>query len=204
MNYRVIQRNEYRSLVGIHLDAFHGFFLSSLGGRFLSAYYNAAIKSDEAIAACALNEDAQIQGFATGCVRSRGFHKRLIFKNLFTFVYQGLIILFTNPKSLMRLAYNLDKIANEKDDGNYAELISIGVSHASKGSGVGKTLIKIFEEEAKRRGCKRIALTTDYYNNESVVNFYLHSGYKVFYEFTAYPNRRMYKLIKELESVNTA
>lgn len=198
MKYKVIERNEHQFLAGIHLDAFHGFFLSSLGKRFLTAYYNAALESEETIAVCAVDDDAKIQGFGTGCVHSKGFHKRLILHNFFTFLLHGLIILFNNPKALMRLAKNLDKISNENDDGNYAELISIGVSKECKGLGVGKSLIKIFEEEAIRKGCKRISLTTDYYNNDDVVTFYMHSGYKVFYEFTTFPKRKMYKLIKDL------
>lgn len=198
MNYKVIHKNEHRYLADIHLDAFHGFFLSSLGKRFLNAYYNAALNSDETIAVCAIDDNEEIQGFGTGCVQSRGFHKRLIMQNLFKFLVQGFIIFFSNPKAIIRLVKNLDKISNENDDGNYAELISIGVSHSYKGLGIGHTLIKEFEEEAKSKGCKKISLTTDYYNNKEVVAFYLHSGYKVFHEFTAYPNRRMYKLIKDL------
>jgi len=198
MKYKVAQKNEHRYLADIHLDAFIGFFLSSLGKRFLNAYYNAALKSDESIAVCAIDDDLQIQGFGTGCVISKGYHKRLIFKNLFTFLFQGIIILFSNPKALMRLFRNMDKITNKNDDGNYAELISIGVTHKCKGAGVGKALIKMFEGEAKSRGCKKITLTTDYYNNEEVVNFYLHSGYKIYYEFYTFPKRKMYKLIKDL------
>lgn len=201
MNYKVINKNEHRYLTNIHLDAFHGFFLSSLGKRFLNAYYNAALRSNETIAVCAVDDDEQIQGFGTGCIQSKGYHKKLILNNILTFSWQGFIILFTNPKALLRLALNLDKIANEKDDGNYAELISIGVSHAHKGLGVGKKLITIFEEEAKRKGCMKVSLTTDCYNNDEVIAFYIHSGYKIYYEFTTFPNRKMYKLIKELHDL---
>lgn len=200
MNYKVIQKNEHQYLADIHLDAFHGFFLSSLGKRFLDAYYSAALNCDETIAVCAIDENGQIQGFATGCIRSKGYHKRLILNHFFTFLYQGLILLFTNPMALLRLSLNLDKISDEKDDGNYAELISIGVSHTYKSLGIGKVLIKNFEEEVKRRGAERITLTTDYYQNDKVVAFYLHTDYKIFYEFTAFPKRRMYKLIKNLNA----
>jgi len=201
MNYKVINRNEHRYLVDIHLDSFHGFFLSSLGERFLKAYYRSALKSIETIAVCAIDKDEKIQGFATGCIQSKGYHKRLILNNLFTFLYQGLIILISKPKALIRLLLNLDKISEVNDDGKYAELISIGVSHSCKGLGVGKTLIKMFEEEARRKDCKKITLTTDYYNNMEVIAFYLHSGYNVFYEFNAYPKRKMYKLIKDLSDM---
>lgn len=198
MIYKIMQKNEHQNLADIHLDTFYGFFLSSLGKCFLNAYYNAAINSDESIAVCAIDDNLQIQGFGTGCILSKGFHKRLLLNNLRTFMYPGLKILFSNFNALIRLARNLDKIYSQNDDGNYAELISIGVSNQYKRLGVGKELIKIFEEEAKKKGCKKIALTTDYNNNDEVITFYLHCGYKVFYEFTAYPKRRMYKLIKDL------
>lgn len=198
MNYKVLQKGEHQSLAEIHLDAFHGFFLSSLGENFLNAYYTAALNNDKTIAVCAIDENGLVQGFGTGCIESKGYHKRLLLENFLTFSYQSLILLFTNPKALLRLIRNLDKNFNKKDDGKYAELISIGVSHTCKGLGVGKALIKIFEEEARKKGCKKIALTTDYYNNEKVITFYRHFGYEVFYDFTTFPNRRMYKLIKDI------
>ena len=93
MNYKVAQENEHLQLADIHMDAFHGFFLSSLGKRFLNTYYNAALKSNESIVVYAYDDNLRIQGFATGCTLSRGFHKRLIVHNFFTFLFQGLIII---------------------------------------------------------------------------------------------------------------
>ena len=61
--------------------------------------------------------------------------------------------------------------------------------------------MKIFEEKAFIGGSKRITLTTDYNNNERVVAFYKKSGYRIYYDFITYPNRKMYKLIKDLEKV---
>ncbi len=199
MNYKIVQRNEYHDLAEIHLDSFKGFFLATLGKRFLLTYYKAVLGSNETISVCAVDDEGKFLGFGTGCVQSKGYHKRLILQNPFSFLVQGLIILFTNPKALKRLGKNLDKISSDKDDGNYAELISICVSHLSKGTGIGRSLLKEFEEEVKRRKCKKITLTTDYFNNKEVMAFYLRSGYKVLYEFTANPNRRMYKLIKDLQ-----
>lgn len=179
------------------MDAFHGFFLSSLGKHFLNSYYCAALKNDKTIAVGAFDDKGQIQGFATGCIKSKEFHNQLMMNNLLTFIYHGSVLLFTNPKALLRLLLNLDKIHHKNDDGNYAELISIGVYHTIKGMGIGKTLVKTFEDEAKRKGCQKITLTTDYYKNQDTVNFYFHSGYKVFYEFYSFPKRKMYKLIKD-------
>ena len=199
MNYRALKQDEHIYFAGLHMDAFQSFFLSTLGEKFLDAYYKAVLKSKETIAVCAVDDNSQLQGFATGCTYSKGYHKRLILRNLTAFFYIALIILFTKPKALIRILMNLDKIASNNDDGNYAELISIGVCQSSKGNGAGKDLVKTFEDEAKRRGCNKISLTTDYINNNDVISFYTKCGYKVFYEFTTYPKRKMYKFIKHLE-----
>jgi ribosomal protein S18 acetylase RimI-like enzyme len=105
---------------------------------------------------------------------------------------------FGKPSVFYRLAINLEKNASQKDDNDYAELLSIAVLPESKGSGIGKKLLESFEAEVKRRGGKKLALTTDFENNEAVVNFYQKCGYTIFYDFVTYPKRRMYKMIKIL------
>lgn len=198
MNCRVIKQTEYDSLAKIHLLAFNDFFLTTLGYGFLKTYYQACLKNKESIAVCAANENGEIIGFGIGCFHSRGFHKRLLLANFTKFSIQALRILFTNPKAIFRLINNLDKNSNKKDDGNYTELLSIGVSSDYKNLGIGKELIKAFEQEAIKKGSRKIALTTDYLNNDQIISFYNKAGYIVFYEFITYPNRKMYKLIKEL------
>lgn len=198
MIIRVADKSDFKFLADIHIKAFDDFFLTSLGVNFLQAYYKASLKSKESIAFCATNQEGKIIGFSSGCTLAAGFHKRLVFANFFLFLFQGIILLFTKPKAILRLARNLDKNENETDDGKYAELLSIGVLPSSKGLGVGKALIKAFEEEAQKRGCKKISLTTDYTGNQDVLSFYKNTGYEVFYEFTTYPHRKMYKLIKNI------
>lgn len=198
MKYRTVQKNEYESLAKLHSLAFNDFFLTTLGDGFLKTYYKAALKSKESIAVCAVDDDGSIVGFSTGCLKSKGFHKKLFITNFAQFSFQALHILFSNPKALLRLLNNMDKKANPNDDGNYSELLSIAVSPLHKGLGIGNKIIKTFEMEASNKGCNKIALTTDYTNNHQVLSFYKKSGYVVFYEFITYPNRRMYKYIKEL------
>lgn len=185
-------------IVNIHLQAFPEFFLTSLGKRFLKTYYKSVIADQTGISLGLINDKNEFVGFSVGTNISKGFHKRLVKKNILPFLVQGLIILFINPKSILRLIKNFDKGNNKDDDGNYAELLSIAVSPEAKGAGIGKEMIAQFEAEAKAKGCIKVALTTDYFNNDDVIAFYKKSGYEVFYEFTTYPKRRMYKLIKNL------
>lgn len=200
MNVRAVDKTEFHVLADIHERAFDGFFLTTLGNRFLRTYYKASLNSAESVAVCTVNDKDQIVGFCIGCTLSKGYHKRLIQSNFAAFLLQGILILFTRPKAIYRLAFNLDKSTNNTDDGNYAELLSIGVLPEAKGTGAGKEMISAFEFEASKRGCQKIALTTDFDNNEHVLEFYKRSGYKILCEFTTYPNRRMYKLIKNVQS----
>ena len=198
MKYRAVKISESKELVKIHLESFKDFFLTSLGERFLNTYYKSCLKSEESIAICAIDENENIIGFSVGCLRSKGFHKRLIRQDLTAFALQVIIILLSNPKAIVRLVNNLEKNSDKNDDGDYAELLSIGVLPNYNGQGVGKELVKRFEEEAIEKGFAEMALTTDFNDNNKVLQFYKSTGYSVYYEFITYPNRRMYKLKKKL------
>ena len=200
MIYRNTKTSESKILTQIHRVAFKDFFLTTLGKRFLNTYYSSGLKSTESISICAVDENDQIIGFSMGCTQAKGYHKRLVKQNFIEFLLQGIAFLFSKPNALWRLAKNMEKNKITHDDGNYAELLSIAVLPNAKGVGIGKKMIAQFEAEAKSRGCTKIALTTDFYNNDDVIAFYKKIGYGVFYEFTTYPNRKMYKLIKELNN----
>ena len=198
MNIRKATVNDVDTIVKIHLDAFKGFFLTSLGAQFLKFYYSCFIKSNETVTVVA-EENGVIYGFSASTKVCKGFNSRLIKSNLFAFTILSLKMLFTTPKSLLRLVKNLTKKGESvEDDEDYAELYSIGVSKAAQGKGVGKLLLAESERVMKAEGVQRVSLTTDFYNNEQAVGFYHSMGYGTLYEFVTYPNRKMYRLIKTL------
>lgn len=195
MVIRKAKTSDVCGIVSIHKSAFQGFFLTSLGDSFLSVYYSSFIKSDETVILCA-EEDGKLLGFSAATRVCKGFNGRLIKTNALKFMMVGLRLLFTNPPALMRLVKNFTKKSDEvEDDENYGELYSIGVDADAQGKGVGKALLA---ETEKLIGIDKLSLTTDYFNNESTIAFYLKCGYKVLYEFTAYPNRKMLRMIKAL------
>ena len=191
--------NDVVDIVDIHEQAFPGFFLTTLGRRFLCLYYKCMCKCDAAITLCAV-EDGEVKGFATSSYHSQGFNTTLIKKNLFKFGLMGVELLFTKPKAILRLVRNLDKKAGEKaivDKGEYAELYSIAVKPGNQGLGIGKKLLIATEEDVAKHNTK-ISLTTDFYHNEKTIGFYHSLGYQDYYEFVAYPDRKMWRMIKEL------
>lgn len=195
MIVRKAKISDVDGIVSIHKNAFKGFFLTSLGDSFLSVYYSCFIKSNETVILCA-EEDGKLLGFSAATKVCKGFNGRMIKENALKFMMVGLRLLFTNPPALVRLVKNFTKKSDEvEDDENYGELYSIGVNSNAQGKGVGKALLT---ETELLMGIEKLSLTTDYYNNESTVAFYQKCGYKVLYEFTAYPNRKMLRMIKEL------
>lgn len=108
------------------------------------------------------------------------------------------MLLFTKSKALLRLAKNLTKKGSVTDKGDYAELMSIAVDKKIQNIGAGKAMIDYLEETLRRRGIMRLSLTTDHDDNEATLAFYTKRGFKSMYEFITYPNRKMYRLIKEL------
>lgn len=198
MNVRKATADDVNTIVQIHLDAFEGFFLTSLGSKFLKFYYSCFIKSKETVTMVA-EENGVICGFYASTKVCKGFNSRLIKSNFLAFIMLSLKMLFTTPRSLLRLGKNLTKKGDRvEDDEDYAELYSIGVSKAAQGKGVGKLLLAESERVMKDEGVQRVSLTTDYYNNDQAVGFYHSMGYETLYEFVTYPDRRMYRLIKTL------
>lgn len=198
MNIRKATIDDVDTIVEIHLNAFDGFFLTSLGPAFLKFYYTCFIKSNETITMIA-EEDGVIYGFSASSKFCKGFNSRLIKRNLLAFGLLSLKMLLIRPTSLVRLVRNLTKKGeNVIDNEDYAELYSIGICKLAQGKGVGKKLLSKSEQVMKEEGVSRVSLTTDYDNNNQAVGFYHSMGYETLYEFVTYPNRKMYRLIKKL------
>ncbi|MBR5842571.1 MAG: GNAT family N-acetyltransferase [Bacteroidaceae bacterium] len=198
MEIRRAKVEDVPQIVKNHEDAFEGFFLTTLGSRFLQFYYRAFVNSQDGVVYCAV-ENGHVLGFSAATKQCRGFNTRLIKNNILSFFVLAVKLMFTQPGALIRLAKNLTKKSDEVvDNEDYAELYSIGVSSEAQGKGIGKKLLYATESALKDEGVDKVSLTTDYNNNESAVAFYHSMGYSTLYEFIAYPNRKMYRLIKVL------
>lgn len=185
-------------IVQIHHDAFENFFLTSLGTDFLKFYYSSFIKNNETVCMVEIDNDI-IVGFSASTVMSKGFNTRLIKSNLPNFVLWSFKMLFSNPKALIRLVRNLVKKSDAMEDNeDYAELFSIAVKSNQQNKGIGKILLSETEKELKTKGVENLSLTTDYHDNDATIGFYKSMGYNILYEFTTYPQRRMYRFIKQL------
>lgn len=197
---REASKADIKRIVAVHNAAFKDFFLTSLGSRFLALYYRSVLRNPRGILLVSDNGDGVI-GFCAGTLLSAGFNSNLIKKNFSAYALEGLKLLFTNPVSLWHLFKNFSKEdSNVGDKGEYAELLSIAVDPNAQRSGAGKSMLLALEEEVKKRGGQQLSLTTDFNENEKAIGFYHSLGYREWYDFVTYPNRRMYRLIKDIQN----
>lgn len=194
---RNVSYEDLDAIVSVHNSAFQGFFLTELGFSFLKLYYRSVLKSKQGILLGAY-VDGVLVGFCAACRKSAGFNSSLIRENLLRFILAGLKMLFVKPLAVLRLIKNLTKTGDTRDTGEYAELMSIGVVKTVQNSGAGKLLLAYLENILKQDGIRRLSLTTDLEENENTLAFYSKRGFKEMYTFETYPQRKMYRLIKEL------
>lgn len=194
----IASKDDVSQIVEIHNEAFKDFFLTSLGSTFLSTYYRSVRRNSHGILLIC-KSDNKIVGFCAATLNSKGFSTSLVIGDFFSYLMIVAKLLFSNPAALVRLYKNFSKKNKTiEDDGNYAELLSIGVLQSSQGQGVGKSLLQELEKEVRSKGRKRLSLTTDFYDNDRTLKFYKSLGYEVMYDFIAFPNRRMFRYIKNL------
>lgn len=201
MKIKIVSKQEINSVVKVHNESFQGFFLTELGNHFLKIYYESIRKNSKGIL-LGYFEGGQLYGFAAATTLSKGFNKNLIKSNWFPFSLIGMKLLVTRMHALIRLFKNFSKTSTSvTDNEDYAELLSIGVSNERQGMGIGKKLLIELEKKMQLEGCSKLSLTTDFHNNEKAVGFYKNLGYDIYYDFITYPNRKMYRMIKEINKI---
>lgn len=188
---RKIHSNDIGRVVGVHLLSFPGFFLSFLGPRFLSLFYSGICSAPEGIAYVYLNDDGIPSGFVAGTSNPGGFYSRLLKRDWFKFALASIIPVLKKPSVIGRVARAVSYPAGNPIGNDVAGLFSIGVLPELQGTGAGKKLVQAFLYEAAKRGCKRVFLTTDRDNNDSVNAFYEKLGFSVERQYVTPEGRRM-------------
>ena len=167
------------AVVRTHLASFPGFFLSFLGPRFLSVFYAGVCAAPEGIGIVYFNADGDPAGFVAGSSNPRGFYSRLLKQDWLKFSLASIGAIVRKPRVIGRIARGLFHPGGNPVGDDVAGLFSIGILPELQGTGAGKLLVHAFLEEARKRGCKKVFLTTDADGNESVNSFYQKLGFTV-------------------------
>ena len=178
------QLSHLDSIVQIHLAAFEGFFLETLGERFLKELYLGFLVEPSGLCLVAIDRK-DVVGFVAGTTEPEGFFRRLLRRRWHAFVLAGAASLTLHPirvgkKFLRALRYRGERPA---DVPNATLLNSIGVVPSGIGRGIGKMLISAFCERAQLSGASTVFLTTDRDRNDAVNQFYLLNGFKLHSSF---------------------
>jgi ribosomal protein S18 acetylase RimI-like enzyme len=179
------------AVVQTHLVSFPGFFLSFLGPRFLSLFYAGICVAPEGISFVYLNDVGLPAGFVAGSSNPRGFYSRLLNHNWLKFAFASVGAIFRRPAVISRVVRGLFHPGGNPVGDDVAGLFSIGVLPELQGTGAGKLLVQAFLCEAGMRGCKRVFLTTDREDNESVNAFYNKLGFGIERQYETPEGRRM-------------
>lgn len=178
-------------IVDVHLDAFPGFFLSSLGRPFLRLLYGSFMKEKKGICLAA-EVDGRIQGFAAGTTDPPIFFRTLLRKKWYAFFAAAMPGVLRNPVFVTRKCIGALRYRGEKPDNlsGAALLSSLAVAPEAAGKGIGQKLVRSFSDKAAREGCHAVYLTTDSADNEAVNRFYSRCGFELTDTFIR-PGRRV-------------
>ena len=188
---RWMEKEDIGEVVRIHLASFPGFFLSFLGPRFLALYYSGVCAAPEGIALVFLNPGGEPAGFVAGATNPRGFYSRLLKRGWPGFLLASLGSMLRKPSVAGRIARALIHPSRNPAGEEVAGLFSIGVLPELQGTGAGRMLVDSFLSEARKRGCRRVFLTTDRDGNEAVNVFYRKLGFRVERQFKTPEGRAM-------------
>jgi dTDP-4-amino-4,6-dideoxygalactose transaminase/ribosomal protein S18 acetylase RimI-like enzyme len=178
------------AVVSIHLAAFPGFFLTSLGARFLSVFYRAVIDDPSAVALAAV-ENGRVAGFAVGSLRPRDFYRRLLRRRTLSIA----LAVVTRPHAIARVLRRArNRTSGAQPEG--AELMSLAVAPADQHRGHGRALLRAFAGRIESAGATRLWLLTDADDNEVVTRFYSSLGFDRARTFTNSEGRRLHEYAK--------
>ncbi len=188
---RQMEGKHVSRVVEIHMKSFPGFFLTFLGARFLSLYYSGICAAPEGIAYIYLDAAGLPAGFVAGTSDPREFYSKLLRRDWLRFSLASFGGILRRPSIARRIARAVRHPSGNPAGRDVAGLYSIGVLPSLQGTGAGGKLVAAFLEEARRRGCTRVFLTTDRDENDPVNAFYRKTGFRLEREYATAEGRKM-------------
>ena len=179
--FEIVKILEYHinQVIEIHIAAFPGFFLSELGNDVLRVFYKSLLQDKTTIFYGVKNE-GELVGFFVASLKPKGLYTRLFFKNISRFILPLFFSFLKNLSLLKRMMTSASSSSKLEVSTIYpASLLSICVSPAHAGNGIGKILLSTLEKELQLRKRHGYYLTTDANNNNATNQFYLNFGFKL-------------------------
>ncbi|MEI7849248.1 MAG: GNAT family N-acetyltransferase [Chloroflexota bacterium] len=172
-----LNSDEIDKLADLHISVMHT-LLSDLGKPIVLRYYQLAHKHPDVIGLCALSDDGDILGWATGSANPADVNKQLRLP-LPWFFSQLLRLVFSHPGIILDLIGSLISTSKANQiKADQLELTYIGIANDAQGRGMGKLLLNAFLEAAHQANYKSIALSVET-ENMAAISLYSHSGFAI-------------------------
>jgi ribosomal protein S18 acetylase RimI-like enzyme len=202
---RTARPDDVPRIVAIHRQAFPGFFLTSLGDRFLSRFYQAMTRAPDAICLVA-ERGAGIDGFIVGPLHPAGYFRRLFLSRGLAFAFDAIPALIKRPgavgaRLLRAVRYRGEAPVMWPDA---ALVSSVAVAPDAVGSGAAGALIEGFCAQAAARGAGHVYLTTDIVDNPAANRFYRKHSFEVESVLVRPDGRMMNRYLRRLGDAEAA
>jgi ribosomal protein S18 acetylase RimI-like enzyme len=170
--------NDLPGIVNIHQKAFSQFFLTRLGDEFLRKYYGLVLNYRAGILLVSEGTGV-LEGFACGFVDPAEFYQSMWGARR-AFTLPVLSALVRDPSLATKVLSGVQRIQTPASEWpeRSCELSSIAVEPETSGSGLGKTLMRAFLEQARSMDAQCVYLTTDADGNDAVNAFYRDVGFQ--------------------------
>lgn len=202
MQIRNANLDDIAKIVDVHIKSFEGFFLTTLGRRFLTLLYKGFLETESGILRVSCIEQ-RIYGFSAGSTLPDTFFSELRQRHWFKFFIAALPSLISNPIVVFKKLFHA---IFYKGDGiemlpNAALLSSLAVDPNYSGKAVGSALLADFEEQVRQKGgLEYVYLTTDKNSNERVIGFYTKADYVQESQFSQSGKRIMLRFVKKISN----
>ena len=180
------------AVVDIHVAAFPGYFLTSLGPRFLALYYAQVVRARLGIG-LVFARDGRVLGFAAGEFSPGRFYRELFFRRSLVFAFYALKAVAKKPSILLRMARQVVQRVEAPASDDVARLASLAVTPEEQEHGYGRVLVAAFIEHVRDRGGKAVLLEARK-ENQTFVQFYEQMGFEVVRELTRAPGEVLVEL----------
>ena len=191
---------DIQDVVDIHLQAFDGFFLASLGPRFLKQFYSAVIEDPTGITLVAV-KDEEIYGFVAGTIKPSEFYRRLIIKRALSLFLASIVPILVNPRIIPRLVRGFSLPTQSARPEGWGTLQSLAVSPNAQHKGIGHLLVSEFLKVASARSLTKINLLTDKNNNDPVNHFYQRFGFYLGQSYVTPEGRWINEYVYDLDKL---
>jgi ribosomal protein S18 acetylase RimI-like enzyme len=190
ITFRGARDEDVLSIVSVHMASFDGFFLSSLGSRFLREFYRGFIRVEEGILIVA-EAPHGVVGFVGGTSDQAGFYSKLFHGRKRQFIFEAGIAAVRHPSAIPRLFRARRRSRGQLETLPGACLMTLGVSPGLEGKGIGKSLVRGFAQSLNSRGIGTYSLTTDADANDRTNGFYRSLGLRLERVVTTAEGRRL-------------